>query len=241
MSVSEQASFSGSLRDESSALWTALTRHPFVVEMANGTLPLDTFRFYIDQNLLYLPEYARAISVGVSGSSNYDELKWFSDAVTNIVDVEIPENRELQAQVAVLGGMPHPHSEVMAPATLAYTSYLVATANRSDALGILALILPCAWSYEDIARANVDDAADHPVYREWLRFFTTQEYHDVVVSLRRDLDSAAEAANPESRRHAAEVFRNGIRLEAAFWDMAYDRTHWPDLNSSDADERTPHG
>ena len=239
--MAEQPSFSESLRSDSLNLWHSLAEHPFVVEMASGILPLDTFRFYIDQNLLYLPEYARAISAGVAGSRNDSELKWFSDAVANIVDVEIPENRELQAQVATLGGTPHPYSEVMAPATLAYTSYLVATANRSDALGILALILPCAWSYEDIARAKVDQAADHPVYREWLRFFTTQEYHDVVVSLRRDLDSAAEAANPESRRHAAEVFRNGIRLEAAFWDMAYDRTHWPDLNSSDADERTPHG
>jgi thiaminase/transcriptional activator TenA len=235
--VAEPASFSGAMRDESLALWNGLTEHPFVVEMANGTLPLDKFRFYIDQNLLYLPEYARAISAGILGSRSNEELKWFSDAVANIVDVEIPENRELQARVAALGGKPHPNADVMAPATLAYTSYLAATARRSDALGILALILPCAWSYEDIARANVHNAAEHPVYREWLRFFTTQEYHEVVVSLRHDLDTAAREATPESQRHAADVFRNGIRLEAGFWDMAYGGIHWPDLDDSVAHER----
>jgi thiaminase/transcriptional activator TenA len=239
--VVEPASYSGALQDESRALWNGLTEHPFLVEMANGTLPLDTFRFYIDQNLLYLPEYARAISAGITGSRSNDELKWFSDAVANIIDVEIPENRELQAQVARLGGKPHPHAEVMAPATLAYTSYLTATARRSDAVGILALILPCAWSYEDIARANMNKAADHPVYREWLRFFTTQEYHEVVVSLRRDLDTAAREATPESQRHAAVVFRNGIRLEAAFWDMAYGGIHWPDLDVDVAYERSHDG
>ncbi|MCX6461297.1 MAG: thiaminase II [Actinobacteria bacterium] len=222
-------SFSSELQSGASQLWESLEHHRFVVDMASGELPLDTFAFYIDQNLLYLPEYARAIAAGITVSRDDAELGWFTDAVRNIVEVEIPENQELRRLVTQLGGKQHPHHNVMAPATLAYTSYLIATAQRSDPLGILALILPCAWSYGDIARARMADCVPHPVYSEWLRFFATDEYDDVVRQLRNDLDIAAQDASDKRRREVADIFLTGIRLESAFWDMAYTTQHWPDL------------
>ena len=223
-------SFSQELREQADDLWLSLQRHPFVVEMASGELPLDKFSFYIDQNLLYLPDYARAIASGITVSRNDDELGWFTDAVRNIVEVEIPENEELRRIVTELGGARHPQHEVRAPATLAYTSYLLATAARSDPLGILALILPCAWSYGDIAKSLVTDSVSHPVYSEWLRFFATDEYDLVVEGLCLDLDAAAQGVGPARRREVADIFVTGIRLESGFWDMAYEKAHWPDLS-----------
>lgn len=222
-------SFSGDLKAGASHLWESLKHHPFVVAMASGELPLDKFSFYIDQNLLYLPEYARAIASGITVSRDDGELGWFTDAVRNIVEVEIPENEALQRLVNELGGNQHPRHNVMAPATLAYTSYLIATAQRSDSLGILALILPCAWSYGDIARTRMAECVPHPVYSEWLRFFATDEYDAVVRKLRSDLDTAAQDASAQRRREVADIFLTGIRLESAFWDMAYSTQHWPDL------------
>ncbi len=222
-------SFSEELRAGASSAWTALKGHPFVANMANGTLPLNSFRFYIDQNLLYLPEYARALALGVSSSANTDELVWFTKALDNIVHVEIPENELLRDRVAELGAVAHPHSDIMAPATLAYTSYLIATASQSDSLGVMALILPCAWTYQDIALANRDNAVDHPVYSEWLRFFSTNEYDDIVRALRADIDSLAAGVDAKRRAEVSRIFTNGVRLEQAFWDMATNEAHWPDL------------
>lgn len=225
-------SFSEELRRNASVAWKSLESHPFVTQMAKGSLPLNSFRFYIDQNLLYLPEYARALAIGVSGSANNDELLWFTRAVDNIVHVEIPENQMLRDKVASLGGTSHPYASNMAPATLAYTSYLLATATRSDSLGIMALTMPCAWTYQDIALANRRDAVDHPVYGEWLRFFSTDEYGAVVRSLRADMDRLAAGISDERKRHVAEIFSNGVRLERSFWDMAVNEEHWPDSTPS---------
>lgn len=223
-------SFSEQLRLNSSSAWEALKGHPFVVQMASGTLPLNSFRFYIDQNLLYLPEYARALAIGVSGSENNAELVWFTEAVNNIVHVEIPENKLLRDKVAALGGASHSHAHIMAPATLAYTSYLLATAARTDSMGVMALILPCAWTYQDIAVANSEQAVNHPVYGEWLRFFSTDAYDAVVRSLQADMDSLANGITDERKQEVSQIFTNGVRLEQAFWDMAIKEEHWPDLS-----------
>jgi len=222
-------SFSAELKQNALPAWRALETHPFVASMANGTLPLDSFRFYIDQNLLYLPEYARALSLGIVTSTNADSLLWFTKAVDNIVHVEIPENELLRDRIAELGGAAHPHAHIMAPATLAYTSYLIATASRTDSLGVMALILPCAWTYQDIALANRAEATDHPVYGEWLRFFSTTEYDDVVQGLCADMDSLAARADQQRKAEVSHIFTTGVRLEQAFWDMALMRQHWPDL------------
>lgn len=224
-------SFSEELRQNASVAWESLESHPFVIQMASGTLPLNAFRFYIDQNLLYLPEYARALAIGVSGSVNDDELLWFTKAVDNIVHVEIPENQMLRDKVALLGGTSHPNAQTMAPATLAYTSYLLATATRTDSLGVMALILPCAWTYQDIALVNRGNAVDHPVYGEWLRFFSTPEYDAVVRSLRADMDSLAQGVDDDRKRDVSKIFTNGVRLEQTFWDMALNEEHWPDLRA----------
>lgn len=221
--------FSAELKESAIAEWQTLERHDFVVQLADGTLPLNSFRFYIDQNLLYLPEYARALSLGVATSIDADELMWFTKAVDNIVHVEIPENELLRDRVAELGGTSHPYAHLMAPATLAYTSYLIATASRTDSLGVMALILPCAWTYQDIALANQPSATDHPVYGEWLRFFSTNEYDAIVKALCEDMDSLAARADPQRKAEVSHIFTTGVRLEQAFWDMALHQHHWPDL------------
>ena len=43
-------SFTETIRQECSAIWSAQMTHPFVVALADGTLPQETFQFYILQD-----------------------------------------------------------------------------------------------------------------------------------------------------------------------------------------------
>ncbi len=52
------------LREGAGEAWESLFAHPFVREMAAGTLPARKFRFYVEQNIMYLPELSRAMSSG---------------------------------------------------------------------------------------------------------------------------------------------------------------------------------
>ena len=43
--------------------------------MAAGTLPIESFRFYVEQNLMYLLEYARAMAIAASKAGDEATMK----------------------------------------------------------------------------------------------------------------------------------------------------------------------
>ena len=52
-------SFSEQLKTEAEPIWRRIFDHPFLKEIKNGTLPLDTFRYYLAQDYLYLEGFGR--------------------------------------------------------------------------------------------------------------------------------------------------------------------------------------
>jgi thiaminase/transcriptional activator TenA len=233
VTVATTASACDRCRADCAAVWDALHEHPFVREMAAGTLPVESFRFYVEQNIMYLLEYARAMALAASKADDSATMKLFADDIANILDSEIPENRELLRRVLELGAKDRGGSDGMAPANVAYTSFLVSTAARGGPLEVMAAIVPCTWSYGDIGSTLLAGGLvhDHPVYAEWIRFFGEPSYDAIVARMRADFEAMAEGANDADRGRLSELFTTSVRLEPAFWDMAYGLEHWPEVRA----------
>jgi thiaminase/transcriptional activator TenA len=238
-----EGSLSARLRDRSGRIWEGLHAHPFLRELSRGVLPLEKFRFFIEQDLLYLPEFARCIAMGAAKSRTETELRYFSAQLEGTLGLEIPNQRRVLNRLLELGAEDRAGGLGMAPANVAYTSYLHAVAAREGPLEIVAAVLPCAWSYVEIAarlageRADhLEERADHPVYSDWLGFYLTDEVSSLVRAMREDFDAMAEEARlgPTRRRRLAEIFAMSSRLEGAFWEMAYRLDQWPDLRSGNS-------
>src|SRR6516165_8538016 len=222
--------FSDSLRAQCDRIWAGLHAHPFLRELARGTLPLDRFRFFIEQDLLFLPAFARCMALGAAKSGSETELDFFSRQLDGIIRLEMPSNRRLLDQVISLGAEDRGGSLGMAPANVAYTSFLLATAAAGGPLEITAAILPCSWSYIEIAAGLKDEIADHPVYSDWVAFYLQQEEAELVLDMRATFDGMTGdgAVSDDKRRQLAEIFMMSSRLEGMFWDMAYTLDQWPD-------------
>jgi thiaminase/transcriptional activator TenA len=155
---------------------------------------------------------------------------YFEDAG---IEVEIPQNRALlEAVEGLADASDAPGDLVAGPATVAYTSWLLAVAGRGEVALTYAAILPCAWGYGDIGRRLVDIVQPHAVYAGWISFFASDAYDDVVVDLRAATDRALAATSPQVRREAADVFVTGCRFEREFWDAGLARRTWADLAAS---------
>src|SRR5258705_4025803 len=132
-------------------IWRALHEHPFITELAAGTLPLERFRFFLEQDNFYLEEYARCLAMGAAKSRTEAELRYFTTDLNQVLDAELPSNRALLERVTEMGAADRGGSLAMAPANVADTSYMHSLALRAVPLEIMASLLPCAWSYVEIA------------------------------------------------------------------------------------------
>jgi thiaminase (transcriptional activator TenA) len=217
-------SASALLRERGAASWAAAVSHPMVAEIGAGSLPHETFRYYFEQNVLYLEDYARAIALIIGRAPDLAAVTVLTRFLSQIVDTELPANH---AFLARLGGparagsaRPDPGA-AMTPVTYAYTRHLLDTAGRHDLPAGLAAVLPCQWSYGELAAGLAASLPADPVYADWIGMFAGDGYGELVQASTALLDQHADAADEALMTSLAAVFDRSTRYELAFWDMAF--------------------
>ena len=218
------------LHERGADSWRAAVTHAMVREIADGTLPHATFRRYFEQNVLYLGEYARAIALIVAKTTDPDALATLATFQAQIVANEIPANERFLERLA---GSPDRQAGrgAMHPTTYAYTRHLLATCALGDPAEGLTAVLPCQWSYGELARPLMGNRPDDPIYADWIGMFGNDEYDALVGRTTALLDALV--GTPDDRRLTAlsEIFDRSTRYESEFWDMAYGD---PSVGSADA-------
>jgi len=213
------------LRERGAASWAAAVSHPMVAEIGAGSLPHETFRYYFEQNVLYLEDYARAIALIIGRAPDLAAVTVLTRFLGQIVDTELPANYAFLARLggpSAPGGPGRPDPPAaMAPTTYAYTRHLLDTAGRHDLPAGLAAVLPCQWSYGELATRLARALPADPVYADWIGMFAGDGYDELVQASTALLDQHADAADEALMTSLAGVFDRSTRYELAFWDMAF--------------------
>jgi thiaminase (transcriptional activator TenA) len=217
--------FTTSLWSSVEDVYGEILKHPFVIGLADGTLPAGAFSFYVVQDALYLRQYAQSLALVAAKAPVPEWTEVFARHAAEAISVERTLHSSLFGTLGI-----DPAQAVAAepaPTTLAYTSYLLAvTGLESFARGIGA-VLPCYWIYWEVGKELVRLGSPDARYQRWIDTYggeefgaTVQEVLDVTDSLAEDMSEAERSA---VRRH----FRMTSRYEWMFWDMGYRQETWP--------------
>ena len=210
------------LHDAGAETWAATVAHPMVREIAAGTLPHETFRGYFRQNVLYLEAYARAIGLLLAAAPDRSALDVLTRFEVRIVGEEIPANlaflEKLGGDEDVVAGRGR-----MLPTTDAYTRHLLAVCSTGDCAAGIAAVLPCQWSYGEIARPLMASKPADPIYADWIALFGDDDYDALVGETTAVLDRLVDPDDPSRVAELAAIFERSISFERAFWDMAYEQ------------------
>lgn len=217
-------SLSERLRAESGVIWDAYHRHPFVRGIGGGTLPERAFAFYLRQDYVYLVDYARLWSMALARATRRDAMERCAELVHGTLHIEMALHRRVCASFGISAD--DLECAEPAPVTLGYASYLLRMAHEGDRAELLAALVPCLWSYQEIADRLVEQGLPEDArYRAWIETYAGDEYRRLVTWARQWLDA-------EGRRFAdtsalAAAFRTSSRWELLFWDMAWEQADWP--------------
>ena len=214
------SSFSEQLRQEANTVWEQIFRHPFLMEVREGRLPADKFRYYLVQDYHYLESFARAVAIALGKAPDSQTIELLAKRV--LTPIERPLHRRLLELVEV--SPEEAERAEPSPTNLAYTNHLVSTAFSHGVGPTAAALLPCPWTYNHLG--EVLGEVDHPVYGEWVDFYHQGFLEESVQAWRQFVDTAAAEASPQERDLMRRAFLTSSRYELMFWDMAYRQEGW---------------
>ncbi|MCX5043645.1 TenA family protein [Aldersonia sp. NBC_00410] len=215
---------------ETERLRKSIDELEFLRRLGDGTLPLDVFRTYIEQDALYLAGYAKALALLAARCPDPVTGGFWARCAATAATVEL----SLHEGLLTGGTLPEPVGPVThSPACLGYVSYLIAAAATEPYPVAAAAVLPCFWIYADVGRRLAASAKDvlagdpsHP-YAQWVAAYDAPEFQEEVVAACAAVDRAAQDATESERAAMLDAFVIASRYELMFWDTALHPTPWP--------------
>ncbi|HEV2149229.1 MAG TPA: thiaminase II [Longimicrobiaceae bacterium] len=208
--------------------WGASFEHPFVRELAAGTLEPARFRFYQMQDARYLEAFSDACALISTRCPAPADKLWFVDAARLALVVE----GQLHAGYGEKLG--YNAAEVAAleltPNNRAYQDHMVSTALRGTLAEAAAAVAPCPWLYIELGQhleRTLGSIGDGHPYAEWLRTYADPGFNEYMDRLLALLQRFADATDDAGRARAREAFRTSVRYEWMFWQQAWEQQEWP--------------
>jgi thiaminase/transcriptional activator TenA len=215
--------FSDRLLEGAEAAMAAQRDHPFVRELAAGTLDPAAFRRWLTQDYHYLLDYARAVATAAAKATDEARMRRLLGVARSVTGHELDRHRELAADH---GLTPEDlRAAEKTPTCVAYTNFLVRTASAGSLPETVAAVYPCGRGYLDVAEHMATLAEGEHRYTPFIETYTDDAFRESVSWLRELVDRCAEA-NPGARASMREAFETGVRLEHRFWEMAYAGESW---------------
>lgn len=218
-------SWSARLWNDIEPTFAAILAHPFVTGLTDGSLDTDAFAQYVAQDVHYLRDYSRALSIVAAKAPTLADTAMFARHAAEVFDVELALHSallpELGLDPATLGAAPP------TPTTRAYTSYLLAIAYSGSFADGLATVLPCYWIYAEVGAKLAERGSADRRYQRWIDSYGGDEFAATVAQVLDLTDRIGPTLSSADESVARAHFVTTARYEWMFFDAAYRREDWP--------------
>jgi thiaminase/transcriptional activator TenA len=218
-------SLTSELRHKYRDLWRRMVFHPFVVEMGEGTLPVEKFRRYFLQDYVFVRDLVSMTAMGIAKAPDFLAASKLDQFLAGVLD---PENDLFVRAFKELGASEVDYSSANAsPTTQAFGDFLVRTGLEGTFEDIITVLYVTEGTYLDWGARLMEAGKrpSNPIYREWIEIHGPQALGALVKWMGDYLDEA----DIGSRRPRIErIFRTALRYECLFWEAAYRGERWPD-------------
>jgi thiaminase len=211
--------FTDHLVEANRDLWAAMADHPFVLGLAEGTLPGSALQAWVQQDRIFVVEERRVLAaLRAHGLPlRLDDLL-----------VDLDRSLVLEADAFTRTAAEHGFALEVEPwpVCLGYTSYLRCAAYDGVLEGLAALYA-AERAYLDTWTAVAELSPGDSPYHAWIRNWSGEGFRAFVSALGRNLDELAAAPSPALAHRLGVLFTRAARFELAFWEMCWSGQAWP--------------
>jgi thiaminase (transcriptional activator TenA) len=203
-----------------SHIYQAICEQPFICELANGTLDRSYFVFYLQQDALYLADFAQALAhtaIRLKTPRHAEDFQIFSQGTLG---------SELELHTDYFQYFNVTPSTQRQPACFFYTHYLLSTANYCSVEEAVAALLPCFWIYAEVGKYIAKNSSTTNQYQKWIAMYSSDEFIQSAKKACGILDDLAAHGTPATLALMEQAFVYSSRLEHLFWDSAYKLDRW---------------
>jgi len=201
-------------------IFEAVTSHPFLLALTDGSLARNKFLFYLNQDALYLDDFGKVLAGIAIKSPRRDHVDSFLEFSSDIIKVERNLHQAFLGQIN--------HDTAACPSCLLYTSFMHRQLALEPLEVAVATVLPCFWIYQEVGEyiLALKPEPGNP-YQSWIDTYGGEEYGEAVKRAVAIADELAEGATADTRRRMTRAFVDCSKMEWMFWDAGWREESWP--------------
>ena len=207
MNTKNSVKLSQTLYARAEKIWPRYLSHPFVTQMADGTLPLEKFRYYMLQDYLYLRDYVKIFAAIIQKADDFEQIRFLSEELADTI------GETFRTHIPYMKRLGITEDEIRSARTHidnnAYTHYMLWEAQAGDVLTGLVTLLNCSWSYAYVAEKIVNrcpEALHNEHYGSWFAGYVSESYRRTNQMLIDRIDALSGSIDDKTTAYLCEIF-----------------------------------
>ena len=203
-------SLTDSMWDTAKPIYQRTIEHPFLKELADGSLSKERFDRYLIEDIAYLRVYGEVLTT-LAGKAPKAEWKSFLLKGAAGCDEEVKHIHK-----TYLGG--NVKEKAPSIANAAYLKFLRDHVAKGSFAEGLAAVLPCYWIYWEVGKTLKQRGSKDARYQRWIDYYSDPGYGSQVTEV---LAMMNEAGRGVDGKKLVSIFAVGAEHEYQFWHSAY--------------------
>lgn len=197
-------------------IYNRIISHPFIKELAEGTLATERFVRYIAQDEIYIKNYGEEMFLMADMMPDEQMREMFRELAKGGMEAEGAMHALLIERFGINTAVEP--SDV----TAGYMAHTRRHINSGSLAHAMAAMLPCMWIYNEVGLYIYAHRNPNPnPYAEWVATYASEDFTECTRLILELCDLIAEEATPEVREEMREAYLTAAEYEWAFWNWGY--------------------
>lgn len=210
--------------ERSTAILSSIYLHPFNQQLQQGTLPKPVFQHYLQQDALYLHDFAKVLGIIAERLEDPNHSQQFRQLADDTLQAELDLNTRYfpKAQANTFFSPAFASGTEKIPVIDSYTQHLLQAANNASIEEAVASCLPCFWTYKELG-IQMNEKGNTPgnPYQDWIDTYSGAEFVESTKTL---MEAASLICNnitcPTRQEMVIMAFQRSAEFELCFFESA---------------------